>query len=66
MIRSREQAKPKAREAGKGAARLPLKDAPEQINEDSYGEGWLVKVKLSDPGELDDLLDAESYRSSLS
>jgi glycine cleavage system H protein len=43
-----------------------LKDAPEQINEDSYGEGWLVKVKLSDPGELDDLLDAESYRSSLS
>jgi glycine cleavage system H protein len=43
-----------------------LKDSPEQINEDSYGEGWLVKVKLSDPGELDDLLDAESYRNSLS
>jgi glycine cleavage system H protein len=43
-----------------------LKDAPEQINDDSYGEGWLVKVKLSDPGEIDDLMDAESYRDSLS
>ncbi|HET6546918.1 MAG TPA: glycine cleavage system protein GcvH [Solirubrobacter sp.] len=43
-----------------------LKDAPEQINEDSYGEGWLVKVRLSDPSELDSLMDAESYRSSLS
>jgi glycine cleavage system H protein len=43
-----------------------LKDAPEQINDDSYGEGWLVKVKLSDPSEIDDLMDAESYRSSLS
>ena len=30
-----------------------LKDSPEQINDDSYGEGWLVKVKLSDPSELD-------------
>jgi glycine cleavage system H protein len=43
-----------------------LKDAPEQINEDSYGEGWLVKVKLSDPSEVDGLMDAESYKSSLS
>jgi glycine cleavage system H protein len=43
-----------------------LKDAPEQINDDSYGEGWLVKVKLSDPGEIDELMDAESYRNSLS
>jgi glycine cleavage system H protein len=43
-----------------------LKDSPEQINEDSYGEGWLVKVKLSDPSELDALMDAESYRESLS
>ena len=43
-----------------------LKDAPEQINEDSYGDGWLVKVKLSDPSELDGLMDAESYKSSLS
>jgi glycine cleavage system H protein len=43
-----------------------LKDAPEQINEDSYGEGWLVKVKLSEPSEIDQLLDAENYTSSLS
>ena len=37
-------------------------DAPETINEDPYGEGWLVKIRLSDPGEVDDLLDAEAYR----
>jgi glycine cleavage system H protein len=43
-----------------------LKDSPEQINDDSYGEGWLVKVRLSDPSELDSLMDAESYRASLS
>ena len=43
-----------------------LKDSPEQINEDSYGEGWLVKVKLADPSELDSLMDADSYRESLS
>jgi glycine cleavage system H protein len=43
-----------------------LKDAPEQINDDSYGEGWLVKIRLSDPSEADALMDAESYRQSLS
>jgi glycine cleavage system H protein len=43
-----------------------LKDSPEQVNEDPYGEGWLVKVKLTDPAEVESLLDAESYRSSLS
>jgi glycine cleavage system H protein len=43
-----------------------LKDAPEQINEDPYGAGWLVKVRLSEPSELDSLMDAESYQSSLS
>ena len=43
-----------------------LKDSPEKVNEDPYGDGWLVKVKLSDPSEVDALLDAESYRSSLS
>ena len=43
-----------------------LKDSPEQVNEDPYGEGWLVKVKLSDTSEVDGLMDAESYRSSLS
>ncbi len=36
------------------------------INDDPYGEGWLVKVKLTEPSEVDSLLDAENYRSSLS
>jgi glycine cleavage system H protein len=43
-----------------------LKNAPEPINDDPYGEGWLVKVRLSDPGELDALLDAADYEGGLS
>jgi glycine cleavage system H protein len=43
-----------------------LKDSPEQINDDSYGEGWLVRVKLSDPSEIEALMDSEKYRESLS
>jgi glycine cleavage system H protein len=43
-----------------------LADAPETINSDPYGEGWLVRVKLSDPGEADALMDAASYEASLS
>jgi len=42
-----------------------LADAPEKINEDPYGEGWLVRVKLSSPGEADALLGAEEYRKLL-
>jgi len=40
-------------------------DNPELVNEDPYGEGWLVKVKLSDPGEVDQLLDVAAYRELL-
>ena len=40
-------------------------DTPETINEDPYGEGWLVKVKLSDPSEQDALLDAAAYEATL-
>jgi glycine cleavage system H protein len=40
-------------------------DRPELINEDPYGEGWLVRVKLSDPSEGEALLDAASYRELL-
>jgi glycine cleavage system H protein len=40
-------------------------DSPEKINEDPYGEGWLVKVKLTDPSETDQLLDAEGYKKLL-
>jgi glycine cleavage system H protein len=43
-----------------------LADTPEKINEDPYGEGWLVKVRLSEPGEVDSLLDVEAYRALLS
>ena len=42
-----------------------LADAPETINADPYGDGWLVKVRLSDPGEADSLLDADAYRDLL-
>jgi glycine cleavage system H protein len=40
-------------------------DSPEKVNDDPYGDGWLVKVKLSDPSELDDLMDAAAYRKML-
>jgi glycine cleavage system H protein len=43
-----------------------LSDKPELINSDPYGEGWLVKVKLSDQSELDSLLDVAAYRDLLS
>ncbi len=42
-----------------------LADKPETINEDPYGEGWLVKVKLSDPSEQEMLLDAAAYEATL-
>jgi glycine cleavage system H protein len=42
-----------------------LGDAPEKINDDPYGEGWMVKVKLSDPSERDALLDAAAYSAQL-
>ena len=42
-----------------------LADGPEKINEDPYGEGWLVRIRLSDPSEVDDLMDAETYEQSL-
>jgi glycine cleavage system H protein len=43
-----------------------LSDAPENVNEDPYGEGWLVKIKLSDVSEVEDLMDATTYEGSLS
>lgn len=38
-------------------------DNPGVINEDPYGEGWIIKVKLSNPAELDELMDADAYNS---
>jgi glycine cleavage system H protein len=40
-------------------------EEPETINEDPYGDGWLVKIRLSEPSETDDLLDAAAYRQLL-
>jgi len=42
-----------------------LADSPEKINEEPYGEGWLVKVRLTSPGETESLLGAEEYRKLL-
>jgi glycine cleavage system H protein len=42
-----------------------LSEKPEAINEDPYGDGWLVKVRLSDPSEQEALMDAASYEASL-
>ena len=41
------------------------KENPEKINTDPYGEGWMVKVKLSDTSEVDQLLDVEAYKQLL-
>jgi glycine cleavage system H protein len=38
---------------------------PEAVNEDPYGEGWLVRIRLTDTGEIDALLDADAYRKLL-
>ena len=40
-----------------------LADSPESVNDDPYGDGWLVKVRLSDPAELDQLLSADEYEA---
>jgi len=42
-----------------------LGDSPETLNDDPYGAGWLVKVKLSDPSETDDLLSVDDYKKLL-
>lgn len=40
-----------------------LEDAPETVNDDPYGEGWMIKVKISDPDQLEDLMSASDYIS---
>ncbi|MFB9778030.1 glycine cleavage system protein GcvH [Brevibacterium otitidis] len=42
-----------------------LEDAPEVINSDPYGEGWLLDVELSDPSEIDTLMDADAYAAAV-
>jgi len=42
-----------------------LEDAPEAVNEDPYGEGWMVKIKINDASQLDGLMDAAAYQAML-
>ena len=42
-----------------------LNDQPELVNNDPYGEGWMIKIKVSDPAELDNLLDAAAYEAKI-
>ena len=42
-----------------------LSDTPEQVNEDPYGEGWMVKIRLSNVSEAEDLMDASAYEGTL-
>ena len=39
-----------------------LEEEPEKVNEDPYGEGWMIRIRMSDPSELEDLLDADAYK----
>ena len=39
-----------------------LEDTPELVNKDPYGDGWMVKIKMSNPAEVDELLDVEAYK----
>jgi len=41
---------------------VSLPDSPETVNEDPYGDAWMIRVEMSDPGELDDLMTAAQYK----
>jgi glycine cleavage system H protein len=42
-----------------------LEDGPELVNEDPYGEGWMIKIKMANPNELDQLMTAEDYQAMI-
>ena len=42
-----------------------LEGAPQTVNTDPYGEGWMIKIKLTNPAELDELMDADAYTAIL-
>jgi glycine cleavage system H protein len=48
-----------------GEVNTDLSDTPQMINEDPYGKGWIFSVEMSDPGELDGLMDAAAYQAFL-
>ena len=47
------------------AVNAAVQERPEVVNEDPYGDGWLIRVRLADPGELDALMDESAYREYL-
>jgi len=47
------------------AVNLPLENKPELINQDAFGEGWIVKLKMDNPEELDSLMDAAAYEAMI-
>jgi glycine cleavage system H protein len=40
-----------------------MKDHPEVVNKDPYGDGWMIKIKIADPAQLDTLLDVQAYKT---
>ncbi len=42
-----------------------LENTPEVVNKDPYGEGWMIRISVKDPSELDDLMDAEAYKKMI-
>lgn len=42
-----------------------LEDNPEKVNEDPYGDGWMIKIQLSDPSQVDALMDVDAYKASI-
>jgi len=44
---------------------VELPDAPEILNTSPYGDGWMIKIRMSDPGELDGLMDAAAYQAHI-
>lgn len=47
------------------ATNTELEDAPELINDDPYGAGWMIRIKPSDPAQFDDLLDGDGYAAAV-
>ena len=47
------------------AVNQELEQAPELVNDDPYGDGWIMEVKIDDPAELDELMDSETYQGTL-
>ena len=58
-------AKPGTRYEALEPVNQAVRDRPEVVNEDPYGEGWLIRVRLSDPSELESLMDEPAYREYL-